>query len=230
MAVTQSGAVSNTSASPISMTLPFTPVAGRTLIVAVMFGNPGIDPTGDPTDNLTDTWSSALLDTTDGLGIYYKTNCDGGETTLSIPTSGATSSTACCIEDDDIDFADALDQVIAYAASGEGSATSHDFGFTAGFPAEGGLVLAACRVTGAVTWTGTNGASAVYFGATANRGYVFEGGVATGAGTLTFDLGSADTVSGALALFNYNSAGGGGDTLVVVGNPQRNRRTSGRRM
>lgn len=144
-----------------------------------------------------------------GRTIWRYYSASGGETSCNFNTGASVIGYFALIVDDAINNSDAVDASVAWAASGEGFTTSHQFDITTGVPGAGGLVVCAVSRDDA---TGTSGSSAV--GGAGGADLVYKAGIATGAVAINFDLGAAGSVDGMVISYNY--AGGGGAQNVLA--------------
>lgn len=217
MAVTQAGTINaGFGGDPRTITFAsldtgsFSALAAGETLIAVCYNSSALDFTsatcgGNP--------MTRRLDNTGTGGwrvIYSYYSASGGETSCDFNTGSSVIGYFTLVVDDEIDNADPVDTTVAWAASGEGFATSHQFDFTAGVPGAGGLAVAAVTRDDC---TGTLGSSAANIAG--GSAIVYKSGVASGAGALNFDLGTAGSVDGMVIVFNYAGGGGGPTTYNI---------------
>ena len=147
-----------------------------------------------------------------GWSVWLITNISSGVTALDITKDGTGTGRVFCFE---IDEAVTLNYSAAYAASGEGSATSHDIGYTTdvaneyAFAAISGLLSA--RNFGAAS-----GSSILTIAASADYGIAYKVVASAETGTLDWTFDSNSTASALVATFQPPASG---TTIEVPNGP-----------
>jgi hypothetical protein len=198
MAFVRSFSGQSTNASPSVYTMGTAMSAGETVVFVL------VPTAGQTISAVTVGGNAATIDLTGNTNHYIVSysSASGGETSVSMTISAAGIVDVRGVVDDAVDSADKVDTTVAYATSGEGFVTAHQFDITTGVPATGGLVVLLARPSAARVFTGTSGTTAVV-GTSTGIEMLYEAGVATGAVALNFTLSSAANVSGMLVSYNY---------------------------
>lgn len=140
-----------------------------------------------------------------GWAIYRYYSASGGETSCDFNTGSSVIVYATIYVDDEIDPADPVDVTVAWGASGEGFAVAHQFDYTAGVPAAGGVAIASgtrddCTGTGGTTAINVVNGSVLLYKSVASAG----------AGSLNCDLSVAGFLDGMVVVYNYAAGGSSG--------------------
>jgi hypothetical protein len=184
--------------------------AGETLIV-VAYNSSAANWTSATCGGNAMTADLGNTSTEGGRTIWRYYSASGGETSCDFNTGASVIGYFALIVDDEIDNSDAVDTSVAWAASGEGFAVSHQFDITTGVPGAGGLVVCAISRDDA---TGTSSSTAV--GGSGGADLVYKAGIASGAVAINFDLGSAGSVDGMVISYNYAGAAAAQNQLAWI--------------
>jgi hypothetical protein len=207
MSVTAAVAGTSGFGDPSSATLSSALAAGETLIFAFI-------PNGGQTiTSVTVGGNAATQDISNSdYYVYRYYSASGGETSVSIDLSASGLCFYWYIVDNEIDNSDAVDTTVAYAASGEGFATAHQYDVTAGVPGAGGLAVCAARSSGR-TWSAASGTNVISDTGDQDLAGLYKE-VSAGAVALNHTYSAAGNSDGMIVVYNY--AGGGGAQNVLA--------------
>jgi hypothetical protein len=201
--VVNSVATNGTNADPSVCTLGFSPSSGNTLIAIVRLAT--VQTVDAVTDEDANSWSIDVTGDTSRWAIARLSNIPAGISTVHFNVSAAAISRCHVIEVSGLANSSQPETTFAYAASGEGSATSHGHAYTTAAANE--LVVYGVQFSAGRTMTGTNGTTVLQASAPDNEGAAYEVISAAESGDLTFTLDTAATSTGLGVA--YSPAAGG---------------------